>query len=95
MIEIAKKHANAPIPGSEEPKPANENSDPTTTEAFVPEPIVEESTGEAVSTDPKDKTAETGTGTETEEKEDESDDPAIVEMRRERAKRILKALGAR
>lgn len=84
MIETAKKHAKAPVPGAaveEEAAPATGDEEGDTAEAAeVP------SAGEAEAKDAKAKEAEEA---------EESDDPAVVEMRRERAQRILKALGAR
>lgn len=78
MIEKAKKHANAPVPGPEAEKETAE------------EPVVEEA--EAPETQQKEKVAEQQVEDEDEE---DSQDPALVEMRRTRAQRILKALGAR
>lgn len=88
MIETAKKHANAPVPGVEESAPAVTEESGESKEADVVEGT------ETVKDDEKLK-AETAPAAEEEEDKEDSDDPAQIEMRRERAKRILKALGAR
>lgn len=87
MIETAKKHANAPVPGTEVPAAVAEE------EAVEPksEDVTEESEKVA---ETKESKAD-ATPAEDGEEEKESDDPAQVEMRRERAQKILKALGAR
>ena len=93
MIETAKKHANAPVPGSDdsaekqEPAEAAEPEAPTDTSP-------EDASGPKVDTVPAPTTTGEGEGEAGEDGED-SIDPVQIEMRRERAKRILKALGAR
>ena len=88
MIETAKKHANAPVPGAEVAPAVEENEgaeQPAEAEGAETSEKVMQETGE-------EKAKVDGAAAEEEE---ESDDPAQIEMRRERAKKILKALGAR
>ena len=92
MIETAKKHANAPVPGAE-PVPAQAQA--TEEESVEPKPeAVAVSEGSETVIESKEPKGDTTPAAE-EEEEKESDDPAQIEMRRERAQKILKALGAR
>ena len=90
MIETAKKHANAPVPGAES-VPAQTTEEESVEPKTEAAPVAEESETVIESKEPKGDT----TPAAEEEEEKESDDPAQIEMRRERAQKILKALGAR